>query len=210
MIIEIWSDFACPYCYIGEKKLEKAIAEMALDQPIDIRFKSFQLDVNAVSHAGEDINNLIAKKYGMPYEQAKAANNQIVAIAKDVGLDFDFDQIKPGNTGQAHELFKHADSVGKGEAMAEKLFAAYFEKGLDISNTDNLLELASAIGLDGDEVSKVFDQKTYKDQVLADQKTAGDMGINSVPFFVINNQYTVSGAQSVEHFKMALEKAMEN
>ena len=207
MKIDIWSDFACPYCYIGEKKLEKALAELALEDTVDIQFKSFQLNVNAVSHEGEDINRLIADKYGIPYEQAKAANEGIVTTAKEVGLNFDFEHIKPGNTGLAHEVYKYCNSLGKGQAMADGLFAGYFEEGANISHEDQLLRIAKDIGVDTESVQHIMKDRSYKEAVLKDQQLAHDMGISSVPFFIINDKYAVSGAQSVENFKLTLEKA---
>lgn len=208
MKIDIWSDFACPFCYIGEKKLDKALVELGLDGSVEIQFKSFQLNVNAVSHEGEDLNTLIANKYGLPYEQAKASNDRIVETAKEVGLKFDFDRIKPGNTGLAHEVYKYCQGLGKGPAMAEALFSAYFEQGLNISDQDQLLSLAKAIGVDPVGVQDMLEAKSYKEAVVTDQKTAASLGISSVPFFVIDDHYAVSGAQSVDHFKSLLEKAM--
>lgn len=208
MKIDIWSDFACPYCYIGEKKLEMALAQLALEIPVEIQFKSFQLNVDAVSHEGEDLNTLIANKYGISYEQAKAANDNIINTANEVGLKFDFDNIKPGNTGLAHEVYKYCHSIGKGQAMADGLFAGYFEEGVNLSSESRLLSLAEAIGVDADSVQEIIDGRNYKEAVMKDQKTAQELGISSVPFFVINDKYAVSGAQSVEHFKLTLEKAM--
>ncbi len=209
MKIEIWSDFACPYCYIGEKKLEKALTEIELQSPVEIEFRSFQLNENAVSHEGEDINALIANKYNIPYEQAKAANDNIVKVAAEVGLKFDFKQIKPGNTRIAHEVLKYSNSMGKGNEIAQRLFAAYFEEGVDLSDENSLLGFAEEIGLDKAIVKDVLDQNRYTNDVAEDQNTARQMGVNSVPFFVINDKFTVSGAQSIEYFKMTLDKANE-
>ena len=208
MKIDIWSDFSCPYCYIGDKKLEMALAELDLEASVEIQFKSFQLNVDAVSHEGEDLNTLIANKYGISYEQAKIANDNISNTAKEVGLKFDFDTIKPGNTGLAHEVYKYCDSLGKGQAMVNQLFAGYFEEGVDISSENNLRRLAEIIGVDAESVQHIMKERSYKEAVMKDQKTALELGINSVPFFIINDKYAVSGAQSIEHFKSALEKAM--
>lgn len=207
MKIEIWSDFACPYCYIGKKKLDLALMELKLQSPVDKKFKSFQLNTKAQSHPNEDMNSLIANEYGISYEQAKAANDNIVNVAKEVGLDFDFGTIKPGNTGLAHEVYKYSESTGKAQEMADRLFAAYFEEGKDISDEIVLLDLAEEIGMDKKEVMETLKKNIYRDAVINDQNTAGKKNINSVPFFVINDKYTVSGAQSIEHFKMILGKA---
>ncbi len=209
MKIEIWSDFACPYCYIGEKKLEKALEEMELETLVRVNFRSFQLNENAVSHEGEDLNELIAKKYGISYEQARAANLNIIETAKEVGLNYDFDKIKPGNTGLAHEVYKYSEALGKGKEMVQRLFASYFEEGIDISSEKNLLELAKEVGIDEEQVKEVIEGGTYKVAVKEDQNIARQIGISSVPFFVINDKYAVSGAQSVEHFKRALQQAKD-
>lgn len=207
MKIEIWSDFACPYCYIGEKKLDIALDVLELQSSVEKNFRSFQLNINAKSHKGEDINSLIANKYGISYEKAKAANDNIVSVAKEVGLKFDFNSIKPGNTGLAHEVFKYSESIGKANEMAERLFAAYFEEGIDISSEKELMELAKEIGIDKKNVQEILKQNIYRDAVMNDQATARRIDINSVPFFVINDKYTVSGAQSIEYFKMVIKKA---
>jgi len=206
--IEIWSDFACPYCYIGEKKLEKAIEELEIHFPVEIKFRSFQLNVNAGAYAGEDINTLIANKYSITYEKAKAANDKIISTAKEVGLDFDFKQLKPGNTGLAHEVLKYAQSIGKGHDLKKRFFAAYFEEGIDLSIKSNLIKLTDAIGLNRESIQSVLEERYYEEAVMKDQKTAKGLNISSVPYFIIDEKHTVSGAQSVEYFKMILKKAM--
>jgi len=208
MKIEIWSDFACPYCYIGEKKLEKALEELKLDSSAKVSFRSFQLDVNAVSHPNEDINTLISKKYKISYEQAKKANDGIVATAKEVGLNYDFDNLKPSNTGLAHQLIKFAKTKGKETQFAERLFNAYFVEGIELGKMENLIELASLEGFDVEEVEYALNETVYLKEVLEDQRMAHELGVSSFPFFVIEDKYAVSGAQSVEYFRMAIEKAL--
>ena len=210
MNIEIWSDFACPYCYIGEKKLEKAIAEVKLKSPVEITFRSFQLNVDAVSYNGENINTLISKKYGISLDEAKVANDNVVSLAAEVGLNFDFEHLKPGNTALAHEVLKYSNLIGKGNEIARRIFSAYFEEGIDIGDKKNLLELAEKAGIDKNSLQLVLKFKKYTRAVIKDQKKAFQLGIKSVPFFIINNKYSISGAQSVDYFKMALEKANED
>ena len=210
MKIEIWSDFACPYCYIGEKKLEKALEELTLESKVEIAYRSFQLDVNARSHPDEDINELIAHKYNISIEQAKKANDGIVNTAKDIGLEYDFVNLKPSNTGLAHQLVKFAKTKDLEIEVAKKLFAAYFTKGIELGNKDNLVDLATEVGLNKEDVLKVLDKQIYKDEVFKDQDIARELGVSSVPFFVIDNKYAISGAQSVDHFKGALLQATNN
>lgn len=209
MKIEIWSDFACPYCYIGEKKLEKALEEMQLVHDVELGFRSFQLDVNATSHPDEDINTLISKKYNISYEQAQSANDGIVARAKQVGLNYDFDNLKPSNTSLAHQLMKYAKLKNKEAQIAERLFSAYFVEGVELGDVKNIKKIAALENLDSKEIEELINEQTFYEEVMKDQELAHELGISSVPFFVINNKYAVSGAQSVEYFKSALQKAME-
>lgn len=207
MKIEIWSDFACPYCYIGEKKLEKALDELGLNKDVEVSFRSFQLNENAVLYENVDLNSLISKKYGISYEQAKVANQGILHAAKEVGLCYDFDNIKPGNTALAHEVYKYCASIGKGQEMVDRLFNGYFEKGLDISSKDVLIGLAQLVNVPISDLERVISERTFTMNVKEDQKKAYELGITSVPFFVIDGKYTVSGAQSVANFKEVLVKA---
>lgn len=207
MKVEIWSDFACPFCYLGDKKFEMALAEFENKEQVEIEFKSFQLDVHATSHPGEDIHALISKKYGISYEQAKASNDQIIKAAKEVGLQYDFDILKPNNTGLAHEVAKYAAHMGKEKVLVERFFKAYFEEGVDLGIKENLLKLAGEVGIDENELNVVLDKGIYKEAVIKDQEKASDLGIQGVPFFVLDGRYGISGAQSVEHFKMVLDKA---
>ena len=207
MKIEIWSDFACPYCYIGEKKLEKALDELGLHNDVEISFRSFQLNEKAVRHENVDLNTLISKKYGISYDQAKAANQGIIQGAKEVGLNYDFDIIKPGNTGLAHEVYKYCASLGKGQEMVDLLFSGYFEKGLDISSEEVLMDLGQQVDLARGDLERLINERTFMKAVKDDQKKAFELGISSVPFFIIDDKYTVSGAQSVANFKDVLAKA---
>lgn len=204
MKIDIWSDYACPFCYIGEKRLLTALEDLGLSEQTQINYRNFQLDPEAVAHPDEDIHTLLAKKYKITYDQAKMNNERVISEAKKSGLAYDFDQIKPNNTRLAHELTRYAKDEGKEEAMAESLFSAYFEKGVDIGNLTNLVDLATGIGLDGDRVCEVLEEGLYKDVVEEDQRLAYKMGISSVPYFVIDNKYAISGAQSQAHFNQAI------
>jgi predicted DsbA family dithiol-disulfide isomerase len=210
MKIEIWSDFACPYCYLGDRKLALALNEFEHKDEVEIFYKSFQLDVHATSHADEDISELIAKKYGISYEEAKASNNQIIIAAKKVGLNYDFDALKPNNTGLAHQVSKYALDHGKEKELVARLFKAYFEEGYDLGLKENLIKLAGEVGLDTEDLVSVLDLATYRDAVILDQKKAQDLGIRGVPYFVVNDKYAISGAQSIEYFKSVLDEVHMN
>ena len=212
MKIEIWSDFACPYCYIGEKKLEKALEEFGDKVNAEISFKSFQLDPNAEVRENAqviDINDHMAKKYGISYERAKGQNDSIVNAAAELGLKYRFDILKRNNTSMAHQIAKFAKDEDKEKALVNRFFKAYFEEGADIGNRKTLLALSEEVGLDIGKVEEILDKRTFLERVNADQEQAMKLGISGVPFFIINNKVTVSGAQSVANFKEALLEAQK-
>lgn len=207
MKIEIWSDFVCPFCYMGERKLELALQEFQHKEEVEITFRSFQLDVDAVKIADKDIYQIIAEKYHISYEESKASNEQIVKAAKEVGLNYRFDLLKPNNSGLAHQIAKFAKAAGKEKILVDRFFKAYFEEGADIGDKETLLDLAKEVQLDLDELNKKLDEEFYKPDVMKDQEEARKLGMNGVPYFVIDGKYGVSGAQSPSHFKAVLDKA---
>ncbi|HAS80102.1 MAG TPA: disulfide bond formation protein DsbA [Fusobacteriaceae bacterium] len=209
MRIEIWSDFACPYCYIGKKRLEKALEELKKEEETKIVFKSFQLDPSGVRMELSDYSEYMAKKYNIPYDQAKAQVDGMVNSAKELGLDFRYDILIKNNMVLAHQIAKYAKTVGKDKVIVERFFKGYFEEGADLGDIQVLSTMSKEVGLDPQNFKKIIEQKLYLSEVLADQKQASDMGVRGVPFIVIDGKVSVSGAQSIEYFKLALEKASE-
>ena len=207
MKVEIWSDFVCPFCYMGERKFEQALEDFEHKDEVEIIFKSFQLSMGKEDVKGKDINQIIADKYNISYDQAKANNDQIVKAAEKVGLNYRFDILKLNNTELAHEIAKYADSVGKGKDLVDRYFKAYFEEGVDIGDKEKLIELAEEIGINSIELKKQLDQEHLKAEIKKDEVLARKLGINSVPFFIINDRYTVSGAQDPKQFLKALNEA---
>lgn len=207
MKIEIWSDFVCPFCYLGEKRFELGLEKFENKETVEVSFRSFQLDPNAKSAAGQSIHEIISKKYGVSVAQAKANNDNIVSAAAAVGLAYDFDNLKPNNTQKAHELAKFALSKGLERSVVDRFFKAYFEEGVDIGDESALLQLVESVGLNREEAKEALQKETFREAVLKDQEEAATLGITSVPFFVIDGKYGVSGAQSPEHFLMALKQA---
>lgn len=208
MKIEIWSDFACPFCYLGHARLQQALGEAGLLASAKIVFRSFQLDVNATSHPGEDIHTLISRKYGISYEEAKASNQRIISAAEGAGLHYDFDNLKPGNTGLAHQAAKYAQSIGMEQELVERFFKAYFEEGVDLGIEENLLALAAEVNVEEGPLKDALAAGTFKAEVMEDQKQAREKGIRGVPHIVIDDRFTVSGAQSVAYFVQVLREAM--
>ncbi|NLM06175.1 MAG: DsbA family oxidoreductase [Tissierellia bacterium] len=210
MKIDIWSDFVCPFCYIGEQGLRSAIEDLSLKGKVEITFKSFELDPNYPGYTGDTIHEVLAKKYGMPLEEAKLSNEQVAIRAKEMGLNYDYDNMKYTNTLDAHRLMKHAKKYGKDLDLAAGLFSGYFEEGRLISDKDSLLEIAAKAGLDKEESKKVLDDKeAYLKDVRNDENTARQIGISSVPFFVVNDKYSISGGQPKDVFVNALSKIIE-
>ncbi len=210
MKIEVWSDFVCPFCYIGKRRLEEAIAQFPGKDQVEVEFKSFELDPNAKTYFGTGINEALAKKYGMSIEEAKRANEGIGSQAAEVGLTFNFDEMKPTNTFDAHRLAKFAATVGKEKEMTEKLLASYFTESKLISDHDVLVEIAQTAGIEKEETLAVLNDSTkYANDVRIDEALAQQMGVTGVPFFVINQKYSISGAQPTETFRRALQQVWE-
>lgn len=206
MKIEIWSDYTCPFCYIGKRNLESALEIFTGKDQVELEFKSYQLDPNAEKYAGQDFYEDMAKKFGS-VEQAKQMTEGITEQAKAVGLEFNFDTMKPTNTFEAHRLNKLAQQHGKDKLLAERLLKANFTDSEDVGNIETLALLAEEVGLDKTEALEVLqDETAYRDAVLTDISEAQEFGITGVPFFIINRKYAISGAQPKETFMQALEK----
>lgn len=207
MKVEIWSDIVCPFCYIGKRRFEQALEQVPYRDEVEVIFRSFELDPHAPVNVDHDIHDMLAAKYGMSREQAKQMNDQVSEQARSVGLTYNLDQAVPTNTFDAHRLTHYAAQHGKLIEMTERLFRAYFTEGKHIGDREVLADLAAEIGLDRAEASKILEDGSFEEDVRADQQQAARLGIRAVPFFVINNKYGVSGAQPVDVFVNALNKA---
>lgn len=207
MKIEVWSDFVCPFCYIGKRRLEEALNQFLHKDQVEIEFKSFELDQNAPENSGKSIHEVLATKYGMSVEEAKNANAGVGQQAASVGLTFNFDNMKPTNTFDAHRLAKFAKSHDKEREMTEKLLYGYFTESKHLGDYEVLADIAEAVGLDRTETLKVLnDKNTYANDVRIDEGIAQQYGISGVPYFVINQKYAISGAQPTETFLGALQQ----
>ncbi len=202
MKIDIWSDFACPYCYIGEKHLKQALGDI----DAEIIFHSFELDPNMSAREHIDVYTSLAKKYGMSLAQAKAQCASIEKMAQEAGLEFDIGNIKLANTFNAHRIAQFANSNGKGNAFVETAMQAYFCDGEDFSDKETLLKLALSVGLVEEEVRRILNTEEYAESVREDEKAAEKINITSVPFFVFDERYSISGAQPPETFKQVIAK----
>lgn len=206
MKIEVWSDFVCPFCYIGKRRLEEALSSFPHRENVEIIFRSFELDPNAKKETSLSIHEMIAQKYGISVDEAKRANADIGKQAEALGLTFRFETMKPTNTFDAHRLAQYAKEKGKLDEVVERLFYAYFTESKRISDRNVLLELAEAAGLDRKEAEAVLDSERYAEHVRNEEAIAAQLGVRGVPFFVLNQKYAISGAQPVDVFRQALEK----
>ena len=206
MKIEVWSDFVCPFCYIGKRRLEIALNDFEHKEEVEVIFKSFELDPRSKKKFDESIHEIIAKKYGISVDQAKASNDQIAAQAREIGLNYNFDDIKPTNTFDAHRLSHYAKTEGKMNELSERILKAYFVETMDISNYEVLTKLAEEVGLNGAKALEVLETETYVAEVRKDEAEASKLNITGVPYFVFNNKYAVSGAQPIEVFLRTLKE----
>ena len=209
MKIEVWSDFVCPFCYIGKRRLEIALEKFEYEDEVEVVFKSFELDPSSKKKFDGNIHEIIAKKYNIPVEQAKASNNQIVAQAKAIGLNYNFDDLIPTNTFDAHRIVHYAKTKGKANELSERILKAYFVDSLNISDHKVLASLALEVGLSIDKALNILESDQYGEDVRKDEETASKLKISGVPYFVINNKYAVSGAQPPELFLESLEQARQ-
>lgn len=201
--IDVWSDIACPWCYIGKRNLEKGLAEAATDDDapeVEVTFHSYELSPDTpVDFDGDELDFLAGHK-GMPRERVQEMLENVTGVASNAGLEYRFDLLKHTNTVKAHELLHFAKAQGAQDAMAERLMSAYFTEGRHVGRVDDLVELATEAGLDGDAAREALESSRHLADVRADQAQAQAYGIQGVPFFVIDGKYGVSGAQPPEAF----------
>lgn len=207
MTIEIWSDVVCPFCYIGKREFENALARFPHKAEVVVEWKSFELDPNAPKRSEHDMYGMLVSKYGGTRDDAKARVQGVVDRAKTVGLDYQMDKAIIGSSFDAHRVIQLAKTKGKGAAAEERLFKAYFMEGAHLADHAMLVRLAPEIGLDATEVEAMLASTQFTDAVRADEREAQQLGVRGVPFFVIDRKWGVSGAQASDHFLGALEQA---
>ena len=200
MKIEIWSDIMCPFCYIGKRQLETALAEFPNGE-FEIEWKSFQLDPTITPQSGKDVYTFLAERKGISLDQSIEMHKGVVERAKSVGLDYHFDKAIISNSLTAHRIIHLAKAKKLGDEMEEIFFKAYFTDGKDLNDAQTLIELGSKAGLDSKEVQEVVENENlYLIDVKRDIREAQEIGVQGVPFFVFDRKYAVSGAQPVEAF----------
>jgi predicted DsbA family dithiol-disulfide isomerase len=207
MKVEIWSDIACPWCYIGRRRFETALALFDQRDQVEVVWRSFELDPNAPRDYSGTVDDLLMQKYRMPRQQAEAANARVTALAADEGLDYHLESAHPVNSFDAHRLIHLAAHHGVQGQMKERIQRAYFTEGLVVSDPETLVRLAVDVGLDAEETRQMLASDQYASAVRGDEQRAHYIGVQGVPFFLFAEKYAVSGAQPAELFSTALERA---
>ena len=209
MIIEVWSDVACPWCYIGKRRFERALAGFDGAADVDVTWRSYQLDPSIPRGTRVNHDRMLADKYGVSAEQVRAMNDRVVGLAAAEGLEYHFERYITVNTLDAHRMSHLARSQGLGPEMHERLFRAQFVEGEVLDDPDTLVRLAVEVGVDEDAAREVAGSDAYADEVAADIREAQMLGVSGVPFFAIDRRFGISGAQPTELFASALEQARE-
>lgn len=210
MKIEIWSDVVCPFCYIGKRKLEAALAEFKHASDIEIIWKSYQLSPEMKAVPGKNIHQYLSDHKRISLGEATAMNNQVADWARQVGLQYNFDKAIPANTFMAHRFSHLALHCGLQNEAEEKLFSAYFTEGKNIDDVETLAQIGTEIGIDPGMVKSTLESDKYADDVRNDIQEAYSLGLRGVPFFVFDRKYSVSGAQDSKVFLNTLEKAYDS
>jgi predicted DsbA family dithiol-disulfide isomerase len=205
VIIDVWSDVVCPWCFIGRRRLQKAIAILGPDAQVTIRHRAFQL--NPVAEGTIPTRELLADKYRLGADEVEKMQAQVCTIADGEGLCYNLDDTLSGNTGNAHRLLLWADSVGKQDELLEALYSAYFEKQQEVFSDQALINIASTVGIDATSATELLISDQFKEQIQADQNQAHQFGANGVPFVVVDMKFGISGAQPQEVFNETLAKA---
>lgn len=207
--IQIWSDVACPFCYIGKRRLEEALTNFEHNSNVELEWKSFQLNPDTNFPPGSDPVDYLANKYGRDRAWAISMHQNVTQQAKAVGLEYHLDKSVMANTLNAHRVSHLAKKHNLGNEFEEILFKAYFTKGLNIDDNETLMQLAAEAGLPIAETEEVLNSDAFKADVKQDVAEAQAIGVTGVPFFVFDNKYAVSGAQSPEIFLQTLQKTYE-
>lgn len=205
--VEIWSDFVCPFCFLGKRRLERAAEAEGLG--LDVTWRSFELDATPARAEPESTTAMLARKYGMSAQQARQSQSSLASAAAEEGIDFQWERAKPANTFDAHRLAHLAAERGLGDEVEERFMRAFMTEGEFLSDHATLIRLATSAGLEEAEVRGVLDSDAYADAVRQDQAVArAQLQIEGVPFFLIEGRLAISGAQPRELFREALRRAV--
>ncbi|WP_366933512.1 DsbA family oxidoreductase [Chryseobacterium sp.] len=209
MKVEIWSDIMCPFCYIGKRNFEKALAQFPNKELIEVEWKSFQIDpaMPEVPKYQDDMYMFVADRKGMTYEQSKARHQDLIQYAESVGLEYNLDKALVTNSMKGHRIIQFAKNKGLGEKAEETFFYAYFTQGKNLNDQITLIELGKEIGLTENEVNTALTEPLYVQKVESDSLEAQTLGAKGVPFFVVNRKYAIAGAQQPNDILQTLERS---
>lgn len=210
MKVEIWSDVACPFCYIGKRSFEDALARFEHADDVDVTWRSFQLDPTMPARVEGGLDGLLARKYGKTVEEAQGMNARVVDMAAGVGLEYHLDRAQPSNTLDAHRVLHLARARGLADSVKERLLRGYFVEGELLSDGPTLVRLGAEAGLDPAEVERVLAGDEHEAAVRAEADEAQGLGLGGVPAFVLDRRLLVSGAQPPEALLGALQQAWES
>jgi predicted DsbA family dithiol-disulfide isomerase len=205
--VDIWSDVACPWCYIGKRRFETALSRFEHRDEVDVRWRSFELDPSAPAVRDQPYAERLAAKYGTTVAQAEDTIDTMIGAGAEHGVVLRFDKARPANTFDAHRLLHFAAVSGAQHDLKERLLRSTFTKGASTTDLDVLVALAADAGLDPDEARAVLEGDAFADDVRADEQRAAELGITSVPFFVVDDTFGVAGAQSPDLLLQVLEEA---
>ena len=209
MEVKIWSDVRCPFCYIGKRKFEAALAEFAHKDEVNITWKSFELDPNLQTVEDTNVYDYFSQAKGIPKEQAVDMFDNVTEVAAEVGLNFKLEQSVVANSFKAHRLIQLAKTMNLGNEIEEELFRIHFMEGKNIDDEKVLMTSGKNIGIPETAIIALFNSDDFDAEVRIDQLEAQRIGVRGVPFFVFDDKYAVSGAQAPEIFLQTLEKAWE-
>ncbi len=207
--VEVWSDVVCPFCYLGKKKLENAIKELEAEQLVEVIWKSFQLDPNFPKDTALPSAEYLSQRKGYPIDQVRAMSHHLANQGLEYGIDFQFEKALTFNTFDAHRLIHWANEFHKSNELKQAFLIAYFTNGENLSQAENLIKVVCSIGLDSEKAKAVLDSDKYAEEVRQDIYQAQQVGVRGVPFFLINNNQTISGAQDDKVFVKALKAEMK-
>ena len=209
MKVEVWSDMICPWCFVGKRRFEMALADFAHRDEVEVIWRSFELDADAPRQHPGTLLELLSSKYAVTLEQAAEMNERVSGIAREVGLEYRLADALPGNTFDAHRLLHFAVARGVGDRVIERIMTAYFSESLPVGDRASLVKLAPEFGIAESDAMQMLESDDYTEAVRADEARAAAFKIKGVPFFVFDEQFGLSGAQPVEIFADALRQARE-
>jgi predicted DsbA family dithiol-disulfide isomerase len=206
MQIEVWSDYACPWCALGTARLKVALRDFEHGDEVTVVHRAFELHPGAPARTEGTVEEVVSRRYGMPLEQVRAGHAQLTALGAEVGFAFDFDHVRLGSTFDAHRLTEATRGSEWEAALVEQLFVAHFG-GRQLSDHDVLREVAQSVGLPETLTEKVLGSMAYADEVRADEAAAEELGVSGVPYFLIGGAWPIPGAQDVETLGIVLQRA---